>query len=92
MQNTAHYVVPSMLDPQPFASIQVLHNSSDTKFRKKDKLERAKVFDPKFEEEREKIDQQVQTQFPAFDLASLEAVIEIAPSWKKLPAVPKDGG
>lgn len=91
MHNTAYHHLPSMMNPRPFAYIHVAHNSSDTKFRRKDKLEKAKSFDPKFEEEREKIDEQVKAHFPGFTLDSLEAVISGAQGWKK-PSAPRGGG
>lgn len=87
IHNSAHHSLPSMLNPRPYAYIHVSHNSSDTKFRKGEKLERAKSFDPKFEKDRDKIDMQVQAHFPGFTLASLEDVIENAPGRKKRPVV-----
>ena len=83
MHNTAHHTMPSMLIPRPFAYIHVSHNSSDTKFRKQDKLDRAKNFDSKFEEERDKIDLQVKKHFPGFSLQSLEHIISGAPGLKR---------
>jgi hypothetical protein len=82
IHNRAHYYVPSMLDPKPYAYIHVSHDSSDTKFRKKAKLERAMDFDPNFknDEERSKIEKQIAKSFPGFTLASLEEIIANAPS------------
>jgi hypothetical protein len=87
IHNTAHHQLPSMLNPRPFAYIHVSHDSSDTKNRNREKLDRAKNFDPKFNEEREKIDQQVQAHFPGFTLSSLEDVIQNAPGRKERPTV-----
>lgn len=82
IHNSAHHYIPSMMDPRPFAYIHVAHNSSDTKFRRREKLEKAKTYDPKFETERAKIDSQVQAHFPGFTLERLEGIISGAPGWK----------
>lgn len=82
IHNSAHQQIPSMMDPRPLAYIHVAHNSSDTKFRRRAKLEKAKDFDPEFAAGRAKIDAQVQTHFPGFTLAGLEAIIRDAPGWR----------
>lgn len=81
-----HTLVPSMMDPGPFAYIHVAHESSDTRARQGRKLRKAIDFDPWHANDRARVRMRsiVRKAFPSFTLEQLESIITNAPGVQSL--------
>lgn len=79
-------MVPSMMDPRPFAYIHVAHESSDTKARKGRKLRKAKEFDPYHSGEKAhaRMQSTLRRAFPSFTQEELKDIIVNAPGARLL--------